>query len=102
PRWIDNVTADPNFLRAEQAETAGLRSGVAVSVFAMGNIFIRRTSFRLLSRLNNAKSRANQSPLFAAECLMKEQLPSACPGIRLEHVLPPDLPLVLIDKDKMR
>ena len=33
---------------------------------------------------------------------MKDKLLSAYPGVRLEHDLPPDLPLVMIDKDKMR
>lgn len=38
PRWIDNVVADPNFLRAAQAESAGIIAGLAVPVFGRGKI----------------------------------------------------------------
>jgi signal transduction histidine kinase len=41
-------------------------------------------------------------PLFAVEYLMKDKPPSAFPGIRLEHDLPADLPLVMVDRNKMK
>jgi two-component system, chemotaxis family, CheB/CheR fusion protein len=207
PRWIDNVMDDPNFLRAAQAETAGIRSGLAVPVFAkgkiaavlefftseaasasdallevmeqigieLGQVFERKwaeTKLReserlsalgittaaiiheianplqlisgltdllrrqlsteeekkeavelvadlnseidhltsLLTELRFASSpgltklnlEPTNLPLFAVECLMKDKLPSAYPGIRLEHDLPADLPLVMIDRNKMK
>ena len=207
PRWIDDVTADPNFLRAAQAKTAGIRSGLAVPVFAIGKLAAvlefftsepasssdalsevmeqigvelgqvferkwaetklrenerlsalgtttaaiiheianplqiisglthmlqrelnreneRKEAVELATDLNSEIGRltslldelrfASSSglttlnleptnlPLFAVECLMKHKLPSEYPGIRLEHDLPPDLPLVMIDRNKMK